>query len=185
VNVRLLGAAGIAGGVAYTVAGMRLLVLGIGEDRLTDVLGVVWAACWVLAGWALLRLRVTGGSVPARAASGVLVLGFTLAVLWGSYRLLDPVAADRSPVAVAPLVVIAGMLGTGILVLRAARWHGWSRFLPLATATVYIAAVAASVFTGRSTLGVAFTLAGLCYIAMGHVLWSGALPELRRVAVHS
>jgi hypothetical protein len=61
-------------------------------------------------------------------------------------------------------------------------WHGWSRILPLATATVYIAALAASVFTGRSTPGVAFTFAGLCYIAMGHVLWSGALPDLRRVA---
>ena len=182
---RVLGTLGVAGGVAYTFAGLRLLTLRIAEDPITDLLGLVWAVCWIFAGIGLLRARITGASLPGRVVSITLILGFCLATLWGIYRLIDPIAADRSPVAVAPMVVILGMLGTGILVLRAGRWSGWHRWLPLLTGIIYVGSVAVSVRTGQPTLGYAFSFAGVCFIGMGLWLRSAApsvAAEARRIA---
>lgn len=175
-SLRTLGSIAMLGGLAYTIAGLRMLLLGAPEDRLTDVLGVLWAACWVAGGWALLRLGVTGTGLPARAASAVLLLGFCMAVLWGIYRLIDPVAADRSVIALAPMVVILGMLATGILVLQAGVWTDLRRFVPLLIATIYVCTVVISVRTGESTLGYAFSLAGPCYTLLGAFIRAAGAP---------
>src|SRR5262245_57131286 len=136
-----LGIFGILGGLVYAVAGARMLLLNYGDDQFTDALGVAWAACWILGGWALLRLHVTGTSRLSRTVSFLLIAGFTTALVWGSYRLVDPSAADHSIVAVAPLLVIVGMLATGLLTLRANVLISWERALPLTIATIYVVTV--------------------------------------------
>jgi hypothetical protein len=171
VNVRALGLIGMIGGVAYTSAGLRMLLLGVPEDRFTDLLGVVLAACWIAGGIGLLRLRVTGESNLGRSVAWLLVAGFSMAVLWGIYRLIDPPSADRSILAVAPLLVVLGMLGTGLLVLRTGMWlETWRRWVPLAIALVYAVTIAASVMSGQPTISYAFTFAGIGYMILGRTM---------------
>lgn len=182
-SVRLLGSIAIVGGLAYTLAGLRMLLFQAPEDRLTDLLGVLWAACWIAGGWALLQIGVTGTGLLARAAPSTLLLGFCGAVLWGIYRLIDPVSADRSPLAIAPMIVILGILGTGILAVQAGVWIDLRRFVPLLIAAIYICTVIISIRTGESTLSWAFSLAGPCYVALGVVIRStGALRSPDTIA---
>ena len=167
---RIFGVAGMVGGLAYAVAGARMLFFGFGEDRITDALGIVWAACWILGGLGLRVLRVTGSSRLARVVSLIPIVGFSTAVVWGSYRLIDQVAADHSIFAVAPVIVILGMLGTGVLTLRAGVWQSSQRWLPLLIALIYIVTVVWSVISGRPTIEYAFTLAGVCFIVLGNAI---------------
>ena len=169
---RALGIFGMIGGLAYAIAGIRMLVGATGEDFLTDLLGVIWAACSIGSAWALLRLEVTGRSLIGRSWPVVLLVGFAGAVAWGLYRLVDPIAADRSPLALAPMVVILGMIGTGALTLRYRRWPLWRRMIPLAIALVYVGTVALAASTGAFTLPYAFALAGIGYVILGDCIRS-------------
>jgi hypothetical protein len=71
---------------------------------------------------------------------------------------------------VAPLLVIMGMLDTGLLTLRADVLVSWERVPLLLIATIYAVAVALSVSTGRPTLDYAFTLTGICYMLLGNAV---------------
>ena len=169
-TIQLLGMCGAVGGASYCLSGLRMLVLGSGEDPMTTLLGLVWALCWVAAGYALLQLRVNGSTRLGRAFSVLLIAGFSLAALWACHRLIDINAADRGPFAVAPMVVILGMVGTGIMGFRRAPWTGWRRALPLGIALVYVVTVSVSIARGVSTLPYAFTLAGLGYLLLGDTI---------------
>jgi hypothetical protein len=164
-----IGVIGMIGGAAYATAGIRLLG-GAGQDGLTNVLGLLWGACWAVAASGMFTRRVTGPSRIARVFSAVLVAGFTCATLWAAHRLVDQAAADRGPFAIAPLIVIVGMLGTAMLVVSERTWSGWRRFVPLAIALVYVATVATSIATGRDTVAYAFTLAGIGFVVLGDTL---------------
>jgi hypothetical protein len=163
----IFGALGVLGGASYAIGGVRMLAFGVGQDPLTDTLGIIWALCWVAGAIGLFELRVTGSFRLARGISGLLVVGFAAAALWGVHRFIDPVAADRGPFAVAPLIVILCMLGTGILMLRATQWRAWRRSVPLFIASVYMATIIAGIITGQSTLGYAFTINGLAFAVLG------------------
>jgi len=175
-----LGALGIAGGVSYLACGIRILAFGGGEDRVTDVLGILWALAWAGGGWAMLTLRVTGPSRAGRAVSAVLVAGFIAAALWGLHRLIDRTGANAGPFAVAPLVVILGMLGTGVLAFSEAPWSLWRRSLPLVMALVYILCIVWSGLTAQVTLGYAFTITGVGYILLGDTLRRHAVQRPSR-----
>ena len=166
-DVRSAGTLGIVGGLSYFIAGARMLFFGAHQDRVTDALAIVWALCWVVAGLALLKLRVTGRSGAARAVSLMLIVGFSAAALWGVHRLIDPAGAARGPLSIAPLIVVLGMIGTGALSLSAAPWRGWRRGLPLFIAVVYVTAIVITGVTATVTLPYAFTIAGLGYVLLG------------------
>jgi len=165
------------GGVFYMIAGLRMLLFHHTDDFTTDVLGILWAACWVAGGIALLALRVTGSSRFRLFVSVLLVVGFFTAMLWGIHRLIDPAAADRGPFAIAPILVILGMLGTGILTLSAGTWRGWRRGIPLAIAIVYITSIVINVMRGAFTLPYAFTLAGIGYVLLGDAIRVHDVPS--------
>jgi hypothetical protein len=100
----------------------------------------------------------------------LLVVGFAAASLWGVHRLIDPDAADHGPFAIAPMIVVLGMIGTGVLCLRAALWAGWRRFVPLYIALVYVTTIVITGVTGAYTLPYAFILAGVGYAILGDSL---------------
>ena len=166
-DVRRAGTLGVVGGLSYFAAGVRMWFFGAHQDRLTDALAIVWALCWVMAGLALLKLRVTGRSLAARAVSLTLIIGFGAAGLYGVHRLIDPPGANRGPLSIAPLIVVLAMIGTGALSLSAAPWRGWRRGLPLFIAVVYVTAIVITGVTATVTLPYAFTMAGLGYVLLG------------------
>jgi hypothetical protein len=170
VRARITGIIGTLGGAAYLVGGLRMLVWGYGEDGITGLLGIVWALCWSCGAWMLLRLRVTGRSALARAAPMVLLAGFIGAACWGVHRLIDPAAADSGPFAIAPLLVVLGMLATGIYTIINAPWIGWRRAVPLLIGFIYIVTIAASVAMGAFTLPYTFALGGVGYVVLGNVI---------------
>ena len=163
----MLGTIGMLGGLFYMIAGLRMLLFHHAVDFTTDVLGILWAACWVCGGIALLALRVTGWSRFRLFVSVLLIAGFFTAMLWGIHRLIDQAAADRGPFAVAPIIVILGMLGTGIFALASSPWRGWRRCIPLLIAIVYIISIVINVVRGAFTLPYTFTIAGLGYVLLG------------------
>jgi hypothetical protein len=171
-DVRSAGTLGIVGGFSYFAAGARMLFFGAHQDRLTDALAIVWALCWVAAGLAMLKLRVTGRSIAARAVSLTLIVGFSAAALWGVHRLIDPPAAARGPLSIAPLIVVLGMIGTGALSLSAAPWRDWRRALPMCIAVVYVTMIVINGITSTVTLPYAFTIAGLGYVLLGAAIRS-------------
>ena len=171
-DVRWAGTAGVVGGISYVIAGARMWFFGAPQDRVTDALALVWALCWVVAGLALLKLRVTGRSRAARAVSMMLIVGFSAAALWGVHRLIDPPGANAGPLAFAPLIVVLGMIGTGALSLAAAPWHDWRRALPLSIAVVYVTMIVINGVTSAVTLPYAFTIAGLGYVLLGAAIRS-------------
>src|SRR5262245_4567500 len=164
---KTLGRIGMAGGLLYMIAGLRMLLFHHADDFTTDVLGILWAACWVAGGWGLILLRVTGEGRFKRSVSLLLLAGFFFAMLWGIHRLIDQAGADRGPFAIAPILVILGMLGTGIFALTSSPWHGWRRSIPLLIAIVYITSIVFNVARGAFTLPYAFTLAGFGYTLLG------------------
>ena len=166
-RIRQQGWLGILGGISYFAGGARMFLFHTGQDRITDALGMVWALCWIAAGLALLKLRVTGTSRVARAVSIGLVVGFCLAVLWGVHRLIDPHGANVGPFAIAPMIVVLGMIGTGVLSLHAAPWRDWRRWLPLFIALVYVTTIVITGVTAAVTLPYAFMIAGLGYVLLG------------------
>jgi hypothetical protein len=168
--IRAFGTLGMIGGLAYALCGARMLFFGYGEDRITDLLGIVWAVCWIFGGLGLRALRVAGDSTLARVVSSIPIVGFSTACLWGAYRLIDRAAADHSIVAIAPIIVILGMLGVGVLTLRSGVWRSWQRGLPLLIALIYIVTVVWSVRSGRPTTAYAFTAAGICFILLGNAI---------------
>lgn len=169
-NLRLLGTLGMIGGLSYFLGGVRMLVFATGEDRLTDIFGIIWALGWIAGGWGLRELRVTGPSVFARAVSTALVAGFALAAMWGIHRVIVLKAADVGPFAVAPLIVVLGMIATGVMSLHASPWPGWRRVLPLFIAVVYVTAVVITGVTAMVTLPHTFAINGLAYVLLGDAI---------------
>lgn len=168
------GTIAMIGGAAYTASGLRMLAVGDVQNVTSDSLGLIWALCWIVGGIALLEMRVAGTSRFARAVSIVLIAGFAIASMWAAYRLIDAPAADASILAIAPIFVILGMLGTGVLALRTGVLVTWRRFLPLFIALVYISTISYTIATGAETLGVAFTMAGIAYMLLGYAIRSAS-----------
>jgi len=200
-SIRRAGLLGAVGGALTVISGV--VVQGIVQPA-SDVSDEMWSYPWssdalvpVSLGYAAFHVLVfvgflgfarSGVAGPGRSAHVGTVVALTgTAVLFAAEVLSIPIAEQRMDDTGAGLVGACFGLGSllsaigfivaGIATVRAGRWDGWRRFVPLATG-IWLAALIGLAVTPALALGV--TLYGLFIVALGVALWTQPTPSTPR-----
>jgi hypothetical protein len=200
-SIRRAGILGVLGGALTALAG--ILVQGVVMPA-SDVSDEMWSYPWssdafvaVSAVYAVLhalvfvgilgyaRSGVAGTGRAARAGTATALAG--TAVLLVAELLSIPVADQRLDDSGAGLVGACFGLGTalsaigflvaGVATVRAARWDGWRRFVPLATG-IWLTVLVGLAMTAALPFGVG--VYGLCVTALGVALVTQPAPSVTR-----
>lgn len=137
-RVQMAGTSYVAGGAMWFLLIVGATALGIPFDQPQTAAFYVAEALFVVVQLLLLAgffgIWWSGGvgrGLFGRLAFGLAALAHLIFVLLEIHSLI---IGELSPVfPLAPLSSAAGILLTGIAVLRARRWQGWTRWLPLIT----------------------------------------------------
>ncbi|HET9223675.1 MAG TPA: hypothetical protein VFO07_14275 [Roseiflexaceae bacterium] len=137
-NTRMLGVAGMVGGLALLAVEIRELLEsgsqpdGTNIDRIDSVGSLIWGLGMALAMWALSQLGATGRGRIARAIPLIALVGFVIMAGSGLIEALGLVEPINDPLAgPAWILLLIGTLATGIMALVARTLPGWRRFTPL------------------------------------------------------
>jgi hypothetical protein len=168
--------AAVAGGLVIAMLGAVGALSPTASDTAAWLLGGVLAGA--LLAVATAGLRAATRDVPlARPALAVAVAGLVLFALAHGYAIVDP-AAGPLLFAVFTIVAALGLIVAGIRIARA--WRGPARFLPLLCGA-WPLLVPALAPLGDGPLFAAILVWGLCWIALGAVLW---VPADERSPAH-
>jgi len=160
-----LGLIASAGGVLYTLAGLRFTFDHDAYDALSAAMAVLWClGC--LAGLAgIARLGVAGRGTLGKAALALAVAGSGLALLAWLTGFADPLAAEEGTLMIAGRILsILGFLGLGLATFTARRWAGWRRLAPF---FYPLAVVLGGLSWAMAEVELKVTLIGLAWIAIG------------------
>lgn len=168
-TARTAGIAGIAGGlIGLGVSGYQALTLPIEVGLLTSLCYVVLhlAAIALLGG--LAALGAVGTAWWGRAGLGVAVLGLVVLI---AGELVDPFDAATAELlfGIAPLLTGPGLVLAGIAVLRAGRWSGWRRIVPLVAGAYLLVVFVPVVIATGTDVGFLVAITGwdLALVALG------------------
>jgi hypothetical protein len=197
-SVRQLGLLGAIGGALTAISG--IVVQGVVQPA-SDVSDEMWSYPWssdalvpvslvyavfhalVFAG--ILGFARSGAAGPGRGAriGTALALAGT-AVLFAAELLSIPIADQRlddtgpslvgATFGAGTALSAAGLVVAGIATVRAARWSGWRRFVPLATG-IWLAAMIALVAT--PALAIAVGIYGALLTALGVAVRTQPAPS--------
>jgi hypothetical protein len=197
-SIRRAGLLGAVGGALTVISGV--VVQGIvqpasdvsdemwsypwSSDALVPV-SLVYAAFHVLVFIGVLGFARSGVAGPGRGARvGTVVALAGTAVLFAAELLSIPIADQRlddtgaglvgACFGMGSLLSAIGFIVAGVATVRAGRWDGWRRFVPLATG-IWLAALVGLAVTPALAIGV--TLYGLFIIALGVALWTQPTPS--------
>ena len=200
-SIRRAGLLGAVGGALNLISGA--VVQGIVQPA-SDVSDEMWsypwsgdayvpvslvlAALYVLVFIGVLGFARSGVAGPGRSARVGTVVALTgTAVLFAAQLLSIPIADQRLDDTGAGLVGACFGLGTvlsaigfivaGIATMRARRWDGWRRYVPLATGIWLVALNGLAVTPALAT---AVALYGLFLTALGIALWTQPTPSTPR-----
>lgn len=169
----VLGAAGALlqalGGVLETVDRVT-----VGEPGFALRTTLIGAAYLLLVGAvvALARSGAAGPGVAGKAGLGVAGAGWVLSAVAQLVLNADAALAEQVLFPLATVAVGAGMAMAGVAVVRARRWLGWRRWVPLLCG-IYPFAVIFPVFA--ATGGPSFPVLsgwGLCWLILAGALWT-------------
>lgn len=196
-SVRYGAIAGIVGGAATALSGV---VIQAGVQPATTVSDEMWSYPWsseafvpvtlLFAGFHLLvflgvlgfaRSGVAATSRTARAGTALALAGTALFFVAELASLLfsDQRMDDTGPMTVGAmfgggvLLTAVGLLLAGVATVRAQRWQGWRRFVPLAAGIWSTALVGVSM---TSALPAGVGIYGLCILALGIALYTQPTP---------
>ena len=137
-RVKLAGMLYMAGGAIWFLVIVGATVLGIpfGEPQTTafyvaEALFVVIQLLLLVGFFGIWWSDGVGRGMFGKIAFGLGALGHLLFVLLETHSLIIGELSPAFPLA--PLVSAVGILLTGIAVLRAKQWQGWTRWMPLLT----------------------------------------------------
>jgi len=200
-SLRRAGLLGAAGGALTVISGV--IVQGIVQPA-SDVSDEMWSYPWssdalvpvsllyavfhVLVFIGILGFARSGVAGPGRGARVGTAAALTgTAVLVAAELLSIPVADQRiddtgaglvgACFGLGSLLSAIGFIAAGIATVRARRWDGWRRFVPLATGIWLIALVGLAV---TPALAISVTLYGLFLTAFGVALWTQPTPSAPR-----
>lgn len=188
-RVRLAGWCGIAGGLFY-FAHSRF-----GDASPPGSLGFSLAAAVAAVSFVLLLLGFMGiawgnalggrfGTVVFGAAAGgyALMISGALLMVAGVGPITDPVQAVSLVYLLGRLITVVFTVGTGIAVLVARQWQGWTRLAPLALGVWPLVGEAGyAVLTGNTPNGMVNGMWGL----WGALLGLATLAQLRPARTRS
>ncbi|MGQ0574299.1 MAG: hypothetical protein ACT4RN_08855 [Pseudonocardia sp.] len=166
---RTAGIVCLVGGLLGAIVDVCTLLTGPTEVSLGRNLGYVLFQVMLIIGLAgLALLGATGSAWWGRVGIGVAILSYV--VLIGG-ELIEPFDPATAAVIfeLVPLAFGLGMLLAGIAVLRARRWSGWRRFVPVAIgAYVFVVFLPVVIATGSEAgFWVAVTGLDLLFAALG------------------
>jgi hypothetical protein len=200
-SIRRAGLLGAVGGALNVISGA--VVQGIVQPA-SDVSDEMWSYPWsgdayvpvslvlaalhVLVFIGVLGFARSGVAGPGRSARVGTVVALTgTAVLFAAQLLSIPIADQRLDDTGAGLVGACFGLGTvlsaigfivaGIATMRARRWDGWRRYVPLAIGIWLVALIGLTVTPALAT---AVALYGLFLTALGIALWTQPTPSTPR-----
>ena len=131
-SARIAGIVGLVGGLLGVAVAVFELVTLPAEVSVASGLRNALVHLTAIVGLAgLAALGAVGSAWWGRVGIGVAVMGFVGLI---SAELIEPFtpATAGTIFEIAPLVVGPGMVLAGVAVLRARRWSGWRRIVPLA-----------------------------------------------------
>jgi hypothetical protein len=200
-SIRRAGLLGAIGGALNVISGA--VVQGIVQPA-SDVSDEMWsypwsshayvpvslvlAALYVLVFIGVLGFARSGVAGPGRSARVGTVVALTgTAVLFAAQLLSIPIADQRLDDTGARLLSACfglggvlsaiGFIVAGIATVRARRWDGWRRYVPLA---IGIWLVAFNVLVVTPALATAVAVYGLLLTALGVALWTQPTPSTPR-----
>jgi hypothetical protein len=200
-SIRRAGLLGATGGVLNVISGA--VVQGIVQPA-SEVSDEMWSYPWSSGAYVpvslllaalyglvfigVLGLARSGVAGPGRSARVGTVVALTgTAVLFAAQLLSIPIADQRlddtGPGLVSACFGVGGVLSAigfiaaGIATVRARRWNGWRRYVPLATG---IWLVALNVLAVTPALATAVAVYGLLLTALGVALWTQPTPSSPR-----
>jgi hypothetical protein len=200
-TLRRAGLLGAVGGALSAISGV--VVQGIVQPA-SEVSDEMWSYPWssdafvpvslvyavfhVLVFIGILGFARSGVAGPGRSARVGAVIALTgTAVLFVAELLSIPIADQRiddtgaglvgACFGLGSLLSAIGFIVAGIATVRAARWDGWRRFVPLATG-IWLAALVFLAATPALPIGV--TVYGLFLTALGAALWTQPTPAATR-----
>jgi len=109
---------------------------------------LIGQCCYLICVLGLLRSGVAGDDWATRAAVGAFLLGQALLVI----GLVISLIVGTNELVIMPiggLLTSLGALFSGVLVLRAGGWRGWTRYAPLALGLYFLALVVRAIVTGN------------------------------------
>jgi len=150
---RIAGMLGITGALFWCVAlsieyQFNLFTPGGALSYFDQGLFLIGQCCYLICVLGLLRSGVAGDGWGARAAVGAFLLGQALLVIGVVISLI----VGTNELVIMPIGGLLTSLGTlfsGVLVLRAGRWRGWTRYAPLALGLYFLALVLRAIITGN------------------------------------
>ena len=178
-KVRAAGVLCAVGGAGWLVNGVVSLVLSQPSGAAFIISEVFWIGIHVL-----LLIGVVGlalwGVVPGwfgGIALGIALLGRVDFVLAEIHSL--SIGDDTSfLLPLGALITAVGMTLVGIAVLRAKRWGGWQRFMPLLVGVYPFMTLFPFIFITSEPSMLAITGWGLPWLLLGYAIWS-SVPEQR------
>jgi len=146
---RRAGLAGIAGAILWVTSllleyGLDLVPPGDGsiEYVLVQLLALAGLAGVAIGVLGIFKTRGVTSKFGIRSAKAISI-GYGLIIIGGVIALF--VEGEENPIfiifPIGALLIIFGILFTGIAVWRTARWNGWQRYMPIVYAVYLLAAI--------------------------------------------
>jgi hypothetical protein len=185
-NTRLLGSAGIVGGLCLLLVELRHIASGVpvgadSIDRLDALLYAIWCLGMIATLWAAYRLNVTGQHPILRLTPFIPMLGFAVGSIASLLQAVGILDGNNPAFGIFWIVILLGLLILGIAVLWARTWAGWRKFVPLACVLVLPVMIALGSVVGN----ISSVLFSLAQIALGFaVLTSTNEPMAQRRVAH-
>ena len=177
-NVRTAGVLCAVGGAGWLVNGVVSLVLSQPSGAAFAISEVFWIGIHVLLLIGVVGLALLGvapgwfGSI----AFGIAVLGRVDFVLAEIHSL--SIGDDTSfLLPLGALITAVGMTLVGIAVLRANRWGGWQRFMPLLVGVYPFMTLFPFIFITSEPSMLAITGWGLPWLLLGCAIWSSVREQ--------
>lgn len=165
---RTAGIVCLVGGLLGAVLDVSTLVTGPGEVSVARNLGYALLQLTVVVGLVgTAVLGATGSAWWGRVGLGVAILSYVALICAELVEPFDPAAA-AVVFELVPLVFGPGMLLAGAAVLRARRWSGWRRHVPLAVGVyVFVVFLPVVVALGETGFWAAVVGLDLLFAALG------------------
>lgn len=171
-NVKRAGTFYAAGGAIWflTIVGSQLMGFPWSEAHtpafsIAEAIFIVVQSFLLIGFFGIWQSGGVSGSTFGKLAFGLAALGHLLFVVVEIHSLIIGELSPLFPLA--PLSSAVGILLTGIAVLRAKQWQGWTRWMPLITGLYPFIFMFPFVAATGETLDIAIGFWGLIRLALG------------------
>jgi hypothetical protein len=177
--LRRLGVVGVGSGLLFAAMSVWKGVAGLGSDSTggqATAIAIGFAVAMV--GYVALTTgvhlaRPGGDGRWPRFFTGALVVAWIALLAGSALEAVSSINPDENPLnPLGGLLQAVGLVGLGVVTMRAGRWSGWRRWMPLGLAVYYVAGLMVPAFAGVEPSWAAEAVWALGYALLGAALIS-------------